>query len=137
MRAVFDSSIFVSALAFPGGRAEAAVLAVVDGRVELFISKPIILEVIDVLARKFGRDAEQLARASVFLYELGTVVKPRGRISILKDEPDNRILECAVAAHADVIVTGDRIMLRLGEYKGIRLVTLKDFLDEVLNFGDL
>lgn len=128
MRAVFDTNIFVSALVFPGGRAEAALLKAVEGEVDLLISKAIISEVLDVLSRKFDRDREQLARTAVFLAEVGRLVQPRRKLSVLRDEPDNRILECAVAGRAGVIVTGDQAMLALGEYGGIRIVTLKDFL---------
>jgi putative PIN family toxin of toxin-antitoxin system len=127
MKAVFDTNIFISALMFPGGRAEAALSKVVSGEVELFISKPIIHEALDVLARKFARDPEQLARAAVFLSDLGKVVQPKRKLAVLRDEPDNRILECAVAAHVDVIVTGDRAMLALGEFSGIRIVPLSSF----------
>lgn len=131
MKAVFDTNIFVSALVFPGGRAEAALLKAIEGDVELFISKAVIHEVLDVLSRKFGRDREELARTAVFLAELGKVVQPRSKLAVLRDEPDNRILECAVAGRADVIVTGDQAMLALAEYKGIRIVTLKDFLADI------
>ena len=58
MRAVLDTNIFVSALALPGGQAEKAVFSAVEGRFEHAMSKPIILEVLDVLARKFDHDAE-------------------------------------------------------------------------------
>jgi predicted nucleic acid-binding protein len=75
VKVVFDSNIFVSAFTFPGGRAEAAVVAATEGRVELVISKPVVHEVLGVLSRKFDRDAEQLARASVFHSELGTVAQ--------------------------------------------------------------
>jgi len=81
-----------------------------------------------VLARKFGRDAEELARVAVYLSELGEMVSPKRKIKILKDDPDNRILECAIAGRADMIVTGDQAMLRLGEYEGVRIITLKEFL---------
>ncbi len=128
MKAVFDSNIYVSALAIPGGRAEAAVHRVADGQVELVISTPIIHEVLDVLARKVGRDPEELARAAVFLSDLAELVRPRRKVDVLSDEPDNRVLECAVTGRADVIVTGDRAMLRLGEYKGIQIVSLTAFL---------
>ena len=47
----------------------------------------------------------------------------------MKDEPDNRILECAVAGRADVIVTGDRALLALGEYRGARIISLREYLD--------
>ncbi|MBI2403814.1 MAG: putative toxin-antitoxin system toxin component, PIN family [Gemmatimonadetes bacterium] len=129
MRAVFDSNIFVSALAIPGGRATAAVENVAEGRVQLVISKAIIHEVLDVLARKFGRDPEELARVAVFLSDLAEVVNPRIRIEALRDEPDNRVLECAVTGGADVIVTGDQPMLKLGDYEGIKIISLRVFLE--------
>lgn len=131
MKAVLDTNIFISALALPAGQAEKAVLAAVEGRFDLAISKPIIHEVLGVLARKFARDPEELARVAVFLSELGEVVQPRKMLHVLHDEPDNRILECALTAHAKVIVTGDRAMLELGEYKGIRIVTLREFLGAI------
>ena len=131
MRAVFDTNIFVSALMLPGGQAEKAVLGAAEGKFELAISKPVIHEVLDVLARKFDRNAEELARVAVFLTELAQVVNPRKTVRVLRDDPDNRVLECAAAARADVIVTGDRAMLALEEYAGIRLLTLREFLASV------
>jgi putative PIN family toxin of toxin-antitoxin system len=131
VKAVFDSNIFVSALALPGGQADKAVRAAAEGRFELAISKPVIHEVLEVLARKFARDAEELSRVAVFLSELGEVVQSRKTLRVLRDEPDNRILECALAAHAELIVTGDRAMLNLGEYKGIRILALREFLEMI------
>ncbi len=128
MRAVFDTNIYVSAFAIPGGRAEAALVKAVKGEVRLVISKLIIHELLDVLTRKFGRDAEELARVAVFLAELAEVVQPRRKIEMLSDDTDNRILECAIAGRADGIVTGDRAMLELGECQGVRIMTLKEFL---------
>jgi len=131
VKAVLDTNIFISALALPGRQTEKAVLGAVEGRFDLAISKPIIHEGLGVLARKFARDAEELARVAVFLSELGEVVHPRKTLHVLSDEPDNRILECAFTAHAKVVVTGDRAMLALGEYKGIRIVTLREFLGTI------
>ena len=131
MKVVFDANILVSAIALQGGRAEAAMFAATDGNVELVISRAIINETLNVLARKFGRDQEELARVALFLAELGRLVTPRVRLKVLSDEPDNRILECALTGHAQVIVTGDQAMLRLGEHKGMRIITLKAFLDSL------
>lgn len=128
MRAVFDTNIFISAFAFPGSRAETALIKVAEGGIQLAISQAIIHEVLDVLARKFDRHPEELARVAVYLSELAEVVTPRRRLKVLRDEPDNRILECAVTAKAKVIVTGDQAMLALNEYQGIRILSLKDFL---------
>ena len=131
MKAVFDTNIFISALVIPGSRAATALEAVIEGRVQLLISKAIIHEVLDVLARKLGRDAEGLSRVAVFLSELGEIVNPRTTVRRLKDDPDNRILECAMAGRADVIVTGDQPMLSLGEHEGVSVISLRAFLQSL------
>jgi putative PIN family toxin of toxin-antitoxin system len=129
VKAVFDTNIYVSAIVIPGGRADAAVLKAVAGEVRLAISREIIHEVLDVLARKFDRNAEELARVAVYFSELAEVVTPKRRLKVLKDEPDNRILECALAAKASVIVTGDQAMLSLRAYRKVRILSLREFLD--------
>jgi putative PIN family toxin of toxin-antitoxin system len=75
LKAVFDTNIFVSALALPGGQAERAIDLVIDARVNLCISKEIIHEVLGVLAQKFSKSAEELSRTAVFLSELGELAK--------------------------------------------------------------
>jgi predicted nucleic acid-binding protein len=48
---------------------------------------------------------------------------------VVKDDPsDNRIVECAVAAGSDVIVSGDKHLLALGSFRGIEVMTVSDFL---------
>jgi putative PIN family toxin of toxin-antitoxin system len=131
LKAVFDTNIFVSALAIPGGQAERAIDLVIDARVNLCISKEIIHEVLRVLAQKFSKGPEELSRTAVFLSELAELIVPRKKLSVLDDEPDNRILECAVTGHADIIVTGDRAMLNLKTYQEIRILSLRQFLDEI------
>lgn len=131
MRAVFDSNIFVSAIAFPGGQAEVAIMSVIDGSASLVISKEIIHETLSVLARKFSKDAEELSRVAILLSNLAHVVRPKTKLKVLEDDPDNRILECAIAGKADVIVTGDKAMLALREYQGIRIITLRRFIEEM------
>ena len=130
MKAVFDTNILVSALVFPGGRGEAALLRIIEARDQLVLSKPILEELLGILSRKFARDAEELARVAVFLSELGLFVKPTRGLRVLADEPDNRILECALAGHADLIITGDKALLALGEYRKIRIVTQRAYLEQ-------
>ena len=128
MKVVFDTNILVSALVFPGGRGEAALLRVMEERDQLLLSKPILDELLGVLARKFSRDAEELARVAVLLSDIATTVRPRRKLRVLKDDPDNRVLECAVAGRAEAIVTGDQELLELREYRGVRIVGLRDYL---------
>jgi uncharacterized protein len=136
LRVVFDTNIFISALAIPGGQAERALDAAITGKIQLCISKAIVQEVLDVLANKFSRSAEALSRTAIFLAELGEIVTSDRRLVILDDDPDNRILECAVEGRAEVIVTGDRAMLKLRTFEGIRIVTLRHFLDDLVASKD-
>ena len=128
MRIVFDTNIFISALILPSSFAEKAILKVIEGSDELIISHDIIDEVLTVLSNKLSRNREALSRTAINLAEIGRIVKPTERIGIFQDEPDNRILECATAGKADAIVTGDKEMLKLGKYGGIKIITLKDYL---------
>lgn len=129
MKVVFDTNIFVSALVLPGSQADLALTRIIDGVDELIVSKPIIDELLTVLARKFSKDADELAHVAVFISELASVTRPRRKLGVLADEPDNRIPECALAGRADVIVTGDRTMLALEIFEGIRLVSLRDYVE--------
>ena len=129
MRVVFDTNILVSALVFPGGQGEAALRRIIEEIDQLVLSRPILEELLDVLGRKFARDAEELAHVAVYLSDIATIVAPKQRIRAVKDEPDNRILECAVSGHAAVIVTGDKVLLALKHYEEIRLLTLRAYLE--------
>ena len=128
MRVVFDTNVLVSALALPSGRGDAALRKIVDGEDSLALSRPILDELLGVLARKFAHDREALARVAVFLSEVGEFVEPTESLAVLADEPDNRVLECALAARAQLVVTGGRAMLAHGDFRGIRIVSLSTYL---------
>jgi putative PIN family toxin of toxin-antitoxin system len=130
MRVVLDTNVYVSALVFPGGRADAALRRAIEGEHVVLTSKPILDELLGVLARKFARDSEELARVALFLDDLCERVAPEVQVNDLRDEADNRILECALAGRADLIVTGDRAMLDLAVWRGARIVTVAAYLDE-------
>ncbi|MBI4843259.1 MAG: putative toxin-antitoxin system toxin component, PIN family [Nitrospirae bacterium] len=129
MRVVFDTNIFISAFIFPGGQAEKAMSRITSADDTLLISKAIIDEVLTVLHNKFSRDIEAISHTAVFLSELGIMVHKTRKISVLKDDPDNRILECALSGKADIIVTGDKEMLALKEYRGVTIISLREFLN--------
>jgi putative PIN family toxin of toxin-antitoxin system len=127
VRVVFDTNVLVSALVI-GGRAAEAMERVIAARDQLVFSRPLLDELLSVLASKFSRDGEQLSRVALFLAEIAELVAPSQEITLLADGPDNRVLECAVAGRADTIVTGDRAMLEQQSFQGITIVTLRDYL---------
>lgn len=129
MKVVFDTNILVSALVFPGGRGEAALSRIIEERDQLILSKPILDELLGILARKFSRDTEELAHIAVLLSDLAHYVKPRRKLQVVQDEPDNRILECALTGRADAIVTGDHALIALRNYRGVQIISLREYLD--------
>jgi putative PIN family toxin of toxin-antitoxin system len=135
VRVVLDSNIYVSALTLPGGRADVALAAVLTGAYVALLSEPILGEILGVLGRSFSHDKEELARGALFLSDLAEHVSPRRRLSVLEDEPGNRVLECAIEGDAELIVTGDKALLRLGAFKGVEIVSLTAFLTRLESPG--
>jgi putative PIN family toxin of toxin-antitoxin system len=129
MRVVFDTNIFVSALVIPGSLAEKAILKIIEGNDTLLLSREILDELLSILSTKFSRDREEISRVAVILSEMVEWVRPTQRIRVLRDEPDNRILECALFGKADIVVTGDKEMLGLGEYGKTKIISLRAYLE--------
>lgn len=129
MKLVFDTNIFISAFVIPYSKAEKVILRILEGTDSLVISKEIINEILSVLSTKFHRDSEAVSHTALYLSDLAQIVKPSRKIHILEDDPDNRVLECVLHGKADAIVTGDRGMLKLKEIEGVRIISLKEYLE--------
>ena len=83
-----------------------------------------------MLTRKFGWDEERSSQALRALGNAGTVIYPRRLPEVIGGgHADNRILECAVEASADYLVTGDRRhLLPIGEHEGAKILNAPRFL---------
>jgi putative PIN family toxin of toxin-antitoxin system len=128
MRVVFDTNVFVSPFVVPGSQVERAFILAREGRVELYTSVAILTETAGRLRTKFAQEADDIKAALKQISRAARIAKPSRRIAAVNDEADNRILECAVAAGADLLVTGDRHLLKLRQFEGIPIVRLADFL---------
>ena len=127
-----DTNVIVSGLNFPGNERMVLELAL-RGRFELFLPRFILGEAAGVLVRKFGWDAERAAQALSVLENAATVIEPPHMTEIIEGgHADNRILECAVAANAGYLVTGDRRhLLPIGEHLGASIVNAPRFLSRL------
>lgn len=127
---MLDANILVSALNF-GGKPE-LVLRLSHGRAkryDFYVSPFILKELSVTLSTKFVWSQPKIDRATWRLVKWADVVQTKKSISVISAcEPDNRILECAVKAKADFIVSGDSHLLDLKEYKGIRILKPAQFL---------
>jgi putative PIN family toxin of toxin-antitoxin system len=131
LRVVVDTNVLFSALAFPAESPPARVFKlIVDGKVLAFSSPFIVDELEKNLRTKAGWGDEQLRVLRRRLKLTIRLVAPKPRLSVIKRiEADNRILECAVDAHANVLITGNLKDLRpLGAFQGIAILTPREFL---------
>jgi putative PIN family toxin of toxin-antitoxin system len=135
LKVVFDTNIFISAFVIPGSQGEEAYLHAMKGNFNLFSSVAILTEMAQKLREKFGWQENKITRLLKAISKVATVIKTRPHIHLLDDDPNNRILECAIAAEADFIVTGDRHLLSLKHFQNIRILKLSDFLEVLTKEG--
>lgn len=128
MRLVFDTNVYVSAFVVPGSKSDLAFRLALRGTFELVISESILTELREKLSAKFGLSEAELTRIEWVIRGGATMVEPETELRVLDDEPDNRILECAVASRASAIVTGDKHLLALKAYEGIGIMTVAELL---------
>lgn len=126
MRLIFDTNVYVSAFVIPGSRSDLAFRLALRGAFELVVSREILAELRGKLASKFSLKETELDRVERTVLDVAVLLEPGIQLVVLQDEPDNRILECAVVAGASAIVTGDRHLLRLRTYEGIGMMTVSE-----------
>ncbi len=129
MRVVFDTNVIVSGLNFPGNERLALELGL-RGRFQLVLSPFILEELAGVLRRKLGWAEDRAAAAIRAVEKAALVIDPPRLADVIEgSHADNRILECAAAASADYLVTGDRRhLLPIGTYLGASIVNAPRFL---------
>lgn len=128
MRVVFDTNIYISAFAIPGGKAEEAYRLALYGYFFLLSSITILAETTRLLQTKFDWSFTHTERLVTHLSQVAELLSTQPHVHVLADEADNRILECGVQGDAEYLVTGDRALLDLREYEGLKIISLADFL---------
>jgi putative PIN family toxin of toxin-antitoxin system len=136
LRIVLDTNVVISALVFPGGTPEAVHRLVLEGRVALVSSPTLLAELGRILATKFAWSVDRAEEAVAQLARFAHVVTPTTRIERIEEDPaDDRVLEAAVEGGADVIVSGDRHLLRLGSWQGIAIERPAQFIERFADHG--
>ena len=100
------------------------------GEYQLVISAEILDEVANKLRNKFQFPEESIQELIDILMTYCHIVEVTSKFDVVRDKKDNKIIECAFDGKVDYIVTGDPDLLVLKEFRGIKIVTAKDFLAE-------
>lgn len=126
LKIVIDTNVIVSALIGSSYPRQILYNLAFEKKVLVCVSSDVFKEYVEVLGReKFRKYPEFVAKAEIVLsklYELSQKYIPSVKHSVIKDEPDNRILELAITAQADYIVTGNTKDFTFTEYGGVKIV---------------
>ncbi|MDR0321676.1 MAG: putative toxin-antitoxin system toxin component, PIN family [Treponema sp.] len=130
MKVVLDANIFISAL-FWGGNPRSVLERAINKSDDLFISKEILDEIEDVIGRpKFHAGKNEVEYYIKSIEEISNKVVPKNKIKKgSRDITDNKYIECAIAANADFIISGDAHLLELRKYRKIKIVSVKEYLE--------
>ena len=128
MRVVLDTNVFVSS--FYGGKPREVINLWKKGKIEICISEEILEEYLRVLNRA-GAGKETLEELLDLLKTGENLqfarIDKQYRV-VEKDPHDNKFIECAIAAGAKYIISGDRHLLEVKEFMGVKVVTPSEFL---------
>jgi putative PIN family toxin of toxin-antitoxin system len=126
---VIDTNVVVSGIIASRGPNAAVMDSIAADKLRLFVSTPILAEYENVLLRPGLRlDRERVNFTKALIRAKAILIHPTIRLSISPDEPDKRFLECAEAADADYLVTGNKKHFP-NQWKRTRIVNARELLD--------
>lgn len=139
MRAVLDTNVVISATLISDGNEDRILRAWGRGAFELVLSPQILDEMGRALHYEKLRKARWMTEEEIVLLvralaQESVLVPGEVRIGVCRDPEDNKFLEAAIEAKARYVVTGDKDLLELKGYRGVRIVRPAAFL-EVLGEG--
>ena len=140
MRVVLDTNILIGALITKGTPPNRLYQAWLRGEIELATSTAQLVELTDVLSRPRLHKFLDVDEAAAIVENIDTralVLVELPLVELSRDPQDNPILATAIAAKADLIVSGDqRHMLSLGEIEGIPVVSAREALERIFGSGN-
>ncbi len=123
LRIVFDTNVYISA-ALHGRQAETVLQLAAANQVVLLTSPAILAELDRKLTHRLGWSAQQARLFVETIRAIAEIIEPQQSLHVVPgDEDDNRIVECAVAGGAALIVTHDQDLLRLESYETIGIIS--------------
>jgi putative PIN family toxin of toxin-antitoxin system len=119
-----DTNFWVSATIWPNSVCNKLLKAIIEHSIDIYASNEILEEYAKVMRRDFNLTFEIIEMRIRSIRENTDIVVPNEKLDIVHDDPsDNKILECAVASNSDYIITYDKHILAIKEFRGIKIIT--------------
>ena len=130
IRVVLDTNVLVSAIVF-GGTPKKILNMVLRDMIVGVTTISLMAEWSEVVHKKFPFRDTELEYFEEQMKVDFEIVRPREILKVARDVDDNMVLEGAVAGECDFVVTGDKDLLDLKNYRGIRILTPAEFLEKL------
>ncbi len=133
MKITVDTNVLISS-AFWYGSSFKIIEKVENKEIELVLSREILEEFMNVLnyeeiQQKIKNKNLEMKRTVEKIISISRIVEPEQRLNVVKeDDKDNKIIECAIEGDVGYIISQDNHLLKLKEYKGIKIILPEDFL---------
>jgi len=131
LRAVLDTNVVISAHLSPEGQQALILGLAIAGHFRCFVSEALLEEYEGVLRReRFGLSPRNVTQSIRIIRKTTTLVIPKRKLDVSRDSDDNKVVECALEARADYIVTGNTRHFP-SRFQDIRIVLPRQFLTVV------
>ncbi|MEK6808127.1 MAG: putative toxin-antitoxin system toxin component, PIN family, partial [Nanoarchaeota archaeon] len=96
---------------------------------EIFTTQDILNETAEVLERDFGYNKVEVKNIIEKILLFSKLIETKQKVDVIKDDPDdNKVIGCAIESSSDYIITYDKHLLKLKEYKGIKIMKPEEIL---------
>ena len=131
MKVTVDTNFLISATQWDYSVAHKLLKKLILSDTEIFTTQDILNETVEVLERDFEYSKNEANNIIKKILLFAKLIEPKQKINVIKDDPDdNKVIECAVESFSDYIITYDRHLLKLKEYKGIKIVKPEEIFKE-------
>ena len=126
---VFDTNVLLSSTLWDGSVAQKLLQKMILSDVDIFSSSEILEEYQKILRRDFDYTEEKINKIMIVLSAFLKIVEPKEKVDVVKDDPDdNKVIECALASGSEYILTYDNHLLKLNEFRGIKIIKPEELL---------
>ena len=128
MKITIDTNFLISSALWDNSSAHKLLLKLIENDAKIYTTKEILEEFSKVLKRDFKYNEEKVNERINSVLSFVSLVVVRNKINIVKeDSDDNKILECAIESNSEYLLTYDNHLLKIKEYKGIKILKPEEF----------
>ena len=122
MKITVDTNFLISATQWDYSVAHKLLKKFILSDVKIFTTQDILDETVEVLERDFEYSKKEAENIIEKILHFAKLIEPKQKVDVIKDDPDdNKVVECAIESSSDYIITYDKHLLKLKEYKGIKI----------------